>query len=159
ADHEHDAAKGKAPADHHDADDHDADHHDAHRHDEHHHHEVPDSQREVTSVLLLMKDDLEAMKLARIISKGDVAQAVFPAVEVSNLVRGAVGPIRWVLLVLALLVVIVAGIGVMVSIYNSMNDRRRDIAIMRSLGAGRRTVMFVILLESILLSILGGLAG
>jgi putative ABC transport system permease protein len=40
-----------------------------------------------------------------------------------------------------------------------MNDRRREIAIMRSLGASRITVLSVILLESILLSLGGGVVG
>jgi putative ABC transport system permease protein len=53
----------------------------------------------------------------------------------------------------------VAGIGIMVSIYNSMNDRRHEIAIMRALGARRSTVMMVILLESVLLSLGGGALG
>jgi len=47
----------------------------------------------------------------------------------------------------------------MVSIYNSMSDRRREIAIMRSLGASRSTVLTIILLESILLSLGGGAVG
>ncbi|MEN6557335.1 MAG: ABC transporter permease, partial [Thermoguttaceae bacterium] len=50
-------------------------------------------------------------------------------------------------------------IGIMVSIYNSMSDRRHEIAVMRALGASRWTVMVTILLESILLSLLGGAFG
>ncbi len=46
---------------------------------------------------------------------------------------------------LAILVVVVAGIGILVSIYNSMNDRRHEIAVMRALGARRATVMSIIL--------------
>ena len=57
------------------------------------------------------------------------------------------------------MIVIVSGIGILVSIYNSMSERRHEIAVMRALGAGRRTVMFIVLLESILLSLAGGLAG
>jgi len=45
------------------------------------------------------------------------------------------------------------------SIYNSMSDRRHEIAVMRALGASRRTVMTVILFESILLSLGGGVLG
>jgi putative ABC transport system permease protein len=56
-------------------------------------------------------------------------------------------------------VIVVAGIGMMVSMYNTMNERRQEIAIMRALGAKRRTVMSIIMLESILLSFVGGLAG
>ena len=40
-----------------------------------------------------------------------------------------------------------------------MSERQHEIAVMRALGAGRRTVMLLVLLESILLSLAGGLAG
>ena len=49
--------------------------------------------------------------------------------------------------------------GILVSIYNSMADRRHEIAVMRALGAGRSTVMRVVLAESIILSLAGGLGG
>ena len=70
-----------------------------------------------------------------------------------------VGKIQLILLILAVLVVVEAGIGIMVSMYNSMSDRKHDIAIMRALGASRFTVMTIILLESILLALGGGLFG
>ena len=57
------------------------------------------------------------------------------------------------------MVVIVAGIGILVSIYNSMSERRHEIAVMRALGARRNTVMLIVLLESILLALGGGLLG
>ena len=63
------------------------------------------------------------------------------------------------MIIFAIQVVIVAGVGMMVSIYNSMNERRQEIAIMRALGARRSTVMSIILLESILLSLGGGALG
>ncbi len=75
------------------------------------------------------------------------------------MLNGLVGDLRTVLLALAVLVVVVASIGVMVSIYNSMNDRKRELAVMRSLGAGRRTVMVIVLLESLLLALGGGALG
>ena len=60
---------------------------------------------------------------------------------------------------MAVLIVVVAGLGIMVSIYNSMSERRHEIAVMRALGASRLTVMLVILTESILLSLGGGALG
>ena len=51
------------------------------------------------------------------------------------------------------------GIGILVSIYNSMTERQHEIAVMRALGAGRSTVMRIVLLESILLALGGGLLG
>jgi putative ABC transport system permease protein len=100
-----------------------------------------------------------ALSLPRAINKGRIAQAVSPVQEVTLLFDNIIGPIQWILVALAGLIVVVAGIGIMVSIYNSMADRRRDIAIMRALGASRTTVMVVILLESILLAVGGGLGG
>ena len=97
--------------------------------------------------------------LAKTINKGDVAQAAIPIREIRGLFENIVGNIQMVLLLFAVLIVVVAGIGIMVSIYNSMSDRRHEIAVMRALGASRLTVMTVILLESILLSLFGGAIG
>ena len=87
------------------------------------------------------------------------AQAVAPIQEISAFFQDVIGNIQSVLIIFAIQVVIVAGVGMMVSIYNSMNERRQEIAIMRALGARRATVMSIILLESILLSLGGGLLG
>jgi len=86
-------------------------------------------------------------------------QAVYPTLEIRNFFDQIVGNIQLVLVILSCLVIVVAGIGMMVSIYNTMNERRQEIAIMRALGAKRRTVMSIIMLESLLLSLVGGLAG
>ena len=120
---------------------------------------LPENQREVTSVLLLLKNDVFSQILHNKINEGNVAQAVYPSREVAQLFEGIVGHVQTILLVLAILVIVVAGVGVMVSMYNSMNDRNREIGIMRALGAARFTVMSVVLLESILLALLGGLLG
>ncbi len=87
------------------------------------------------------------------------AQAVAPVQEISAFFEDVIGNIQSVLIIFAIQVVIVAGIGMMVSIYNSMNERRQEIAIMRALGARRATVMAIILFESILLSLGGGAFG
>ena len=78
---------------------------------------------------------------------------------IADLFEGIVGKLQWILLGMAVLTVIEAGIGIMVSIYNSMSDRRHEIAVMRALGASRVTVMLIILMESILLSLMGGAMG
>lgn len=137
--------------------DHAHDHDHAHGHA--HHTPLPENQREVTAVLLVLKSDLYSDGIFTMVNEGSVAQAVFPSREIVNLFSQIVGPIQLILLVLTVLIVVVAGIGIMVSIYNSMSDRSHEIAVMRALGAGRTTVMAIILLESILLSLSGGVAG
>jgi putative ABC transport system permease protein len=115
----------------------------------------------VTAILVECTDNYGPMALDMAINKGEdrIAQAVAPVREVAVLMDSIVGPVRLVLLVLTILILIVAGISILVSIYNSMSERSHDIAVMRALGASRGTVMAIILVESILLSLLGGLLG
>ncbi len=120
---------------------------------------LPEEQKEVTAILVRTASPLAMMSLPRQINKDSIAQAVAPQREIANLFESIVGNIQWLLFALAVLIVVVAGIGIMVGIYNSMSERRREIAVMRALGAGRSTVMTVVLLESILLSLAGGVAG
>ena len=142
----------------HDEHAHGHDHDHAHGHDHHHHEPLPENQREVTAILV-KSTLLGGLSLPRTINKEPFAQAVFPVQEIQMLFQGLLGNFQMLLFGLALLVVIVSGISIMVSIYNSMNDRRHDIAVMRALGASRGKVMAIILFESILLAVGGGLAG
>lgn len=121
---------------------------------------LPEAQREVTSILVLAKGPTEAMELNFSINKsGSGTQAVPPSEVVTQMLENIVGPVRTVLLVLTALIVLVAAIGILVSIYNSMSDRAHDIAVMRALGASRGAVQSIVLLEAVLLALLGGLAG
>jgi putative ABC transport system permease protein len=119
---------------------------------------LPLAQREITA-MLVKTSPLITRGLSNTINEGPDAQAVFPVGEITRLFNYIVAPFQRLLLVLTAMICIVSGISILVSIYNSMNDRRREIAIMRSLGAGRRTVMFVILCEAIILAIGGGFIG
>ncbi len=171
AGHEHDAHEHGHGEHEHAGHDHHEDHHHGHTHGP-----LPIEQREVTAVLVLtssvptgfmddqgrpLRTPPEAMApaLIKMINKDSVAQAVQPIREMNVLFSTFVNPMQGVLLCLTVMIVIVSGIGILVSIYNSMNERQHEIAVMRALGAGRRTVMLLVLLESILLSLAGGLAG
>ena len=131
----------------------------SHDEDADHEHE----KKEITAVLVCVpKAAAEQGKtelLARAINESSTAQAVAPVRVISVLFEGIVGKLQWVLLGMAVLTVVEAGIGIMVSIYNSMSDRRHEIAVMRALGASRAIVMIIILMESILLSLMGGALG
>ena len=68
------------------------------------------------------------------------------------------GKISWfdrVLTLVAWLVALVATGSILASIYNSMNERRRELAILRALGARRTTVFAVIVLEAAAIAGLG----
>jgi putative ABC transport system permease protein len=127
------------------------------------HDSLPYEKKRVTAILVSLstEDPVIQKALPKLIAQDPNlnVQAVNPTFEVTQLLEGLVGNLQLILLILAVLIVIVAGIGVMVSIYNSMSDRRHEIAIIRALGAKRRTVMVIVLLESILLALGGGALG
>lgn len=134
--------------------------HEGHDHAGHdHQHAIPDVQKEVTAVLVQCKTQIAANLLAGELKKGYQAMGVNPIMPMQQLFNDVLGGVRTLLIVLTGLIVIVSGIGIFVSIYNSMSARQKEIAIMRALGARRTTVFGIILLESILLCVGGGLFG
>lgn len=133
-------------------------------HDHHHHaHGLADIQKEVTAVLINMKGKqygaFAQIQFENQMKEGFKAQAANPAKEIYWLMSNVVGSVRTVLVILTGLIIVVSGVGIFVSIYNSMAERKKEIAIMRALGASRGTVFSIILLESILLCVGGGLGG
>lgn len=64
-----------------------------------------------------------------------------------------------VLALVAYLVALVASASILASLYSSMNERRREVAILRALGAGRKTIFSAIILESSTIAALGAVAG
>ena len=128
---------------------------------------MPDLQKEVTAVLATMKrrskrasaQAMAALQFKNELQEGFKAQAVNPVTVMSRLMNTLVGNIRDAMLALTVFIVLVAGNGIFVSVYNSMADRRREIGVMRALGARRETMFGVILSETFLLCLGGGLAG
>ena len=113
----------------------------------------------MTALLVLTSSPTVTPGLTNVINEGTVAQAVLPVAEIVGLFELFVRPVQTLLLVLTGMICVVSGVSILVSIYNSMSDRRHEIAVMRALGASRNTVMTIILLESIMLSLGGGIAG
>jgi putative ABC transport system permease protein len=64
-----------------------------------------------------------------------------------------------VLMLIALIVALVAIGSVLASVYASMSARRRDIAILRALGAKRGTIFSAVILEAMAIGALGALGG
>lgn len=81
---------------------------------------------------------------------------------IGTVMAGLFDKIGWfdrVLTLVAWLVALVAAGSILASIYNSMNERRRELAIMRALGARRLTIFSAIILEAASISALGVVVG
>lgn len=127
-------------------------------------HDVKNAE-DVSAVLVQMSDDTTARgfamnSLGGIYNKGTDHLTFVKSTEdvVTRLFEQfgwAEKVLRWV----AYLVAFVAAGGVLASIYNSMNERRREFAILRALGATRSTIFSVIVLESAAIASLGAVFG
>jgi putative ABC transport system permease protein len=84
--------------------------------------------------------------------------AVIPSVQISNLLS-IVGNAERVLSWVSRFVVIIALLSVLIGLYNTMEGRRRDLAIFRTLGARRSTLLGVMMLESSAIVAIGSLIG
>lgn len=116
-------------------------------------------EREVTSILVRNGNLMFAPGMQNRVNESGRAQAAAPIGEINKLMTLIVGPLMKALLAITLITCVVAAIGVLVAIYNSMNDRKRDIAVMRALGARRSSVTMIILCESFIIAVVGGIAG
>jgi putative ABC transport system permease protein len=119
---------------------------------------LPIDKREVTAILL-KPQGFNAIYLQKQVNKSSFAQAISPISEINGILSFFIKPIKWALLALTSMVCLVSAISILVSIYNSMNERKRDIAVMRALGASRDRVTLIILIESVLICLIGGALG
>lgn len=81
-----------------------------------------------------------------------------PSTEIRNLFE-IVGDIDQILVGMAAVVMVSSGIGIMLALYNSMEQRRRQIAILRVLGLGRGRVFGLVVTESAVIGSIGAVAG
>ena len=141
---------------------------------------LPIEQREVTSILIRTSKNDSAGILGVVlppqINRGDLestlqwspfrpersqkaSQAINPVEEITKLFEAFVSPFRTLLLFLTSMICVVSALSIIVGIYNSMNQRQSEIAVMRALGANRSKVMTIILCEAVLLAVVGGVVG
>ena len=122
--------------------------------------EIPDAHKEVSAVMLKFRNPQMGFMMDAMINKqGKVATLAWP---IGAVMAGLFDKIGWMNQILALvsyLVVLVAAGSILASTYNSINERRREFAILRSLGARRKTVFAVIVLEAASIAALGVIVG
>lgn len=112
----------------------------------------------LAAVLVLAEHHRFIGDLAKEINDGPDAMAVYPNNEIGNLMK-IVGSVDTVLIAVSYLVLLAAGISIFVSIYNSMAERRREIAIIRALGAPAGVVFRMIVIEASSICFVGAVAG
>ncbi len=113
---------------------------------------------QISALAIKTRSPIALWTLRKEINDRDDAQATVPAEEIRKLLT-RIGNVDRILLAQAILIIIVAAIGTGLAMFNSMTARRRDIAIMRALGAKRQTIFVIVVGEAILISAIGALLG
>jgi putative ABC transport system permease protein len=114
--------------------------------------------REVTVLLVQYASPLAAALLPRQINAQSELQAASPAYETARLFR-IVGAGVEALRAFAAVLILAAGLSVFIALYTALEERRYDLAVMRTLGASAGRLFGLLLLEGMALAALGALAG
>jgi putative ABC transport system permease protein len=134
----------------------------AHEHEEAHEQEesagLGSRALEITSLLVRYRTPLGAVQLPRLVNQGSALQAASPAIETARLLS-LVGIGLDTLRGFGLLLIGAACLGVFIALSTAMQERRYDLALMRTLGASRRMLLAQLLLEGLLMAAAGALLG
>jgi putative ABC transport system permease protein len=117
-----------------------------------------EEDREVTVILVQYASPLAAAMLPRQINSKSELQAASPAYETARLFR-MVGAGVEALRAFAAVLILAAGLSVFIALYTALEERRYDLAVMRTLGASPARLFGLLLVEGLVLALLGALLG
>lgn len=117
-----------------------------------------DSTKELTALLIQYRSPMGAIQLPRMINGQSSMQAASPAFETARLFS-ILGVGMEILMAFAYVLIVISGLSIFIALYNSLKERRYDMAIMRSMGATRSKLFISLLLEGSLLTLLGSVIG
>jgi putative ABC transport system permease protein len=129
--------------------------------DEHHHQEKAERQlkeKEITALLIQYYSPMSVILFPRMVNKTTNMQAASPALESARLfaiIGIGIDTLQW----FAICMMFIAAVSVFVSIYNSLKERKYDLAVMRIMGASKGKLFLIIIIEGMILTTIGALSG
>jgi putative ABC transport system permease protein len=129
--------------------DHDSDH--GHEHHGHEHH----AGDEVTAVLVQLDSPADRFVFKDMVNREYNAAADIPIQVIEKLYDQLLSTAKLVLLAVGYLVVVVSALSILIGLYLSIMQRRRDLAIMRALGASAYEIFGAVLIEAFWVTLLG----
>ncbi len=137
--------------------------HNEHDNEEHHHHKGEtqthsDEGKEITAGLIKFRSPMGNLTIPRMVNQNTNMQAALPAIEVNRLFS-LMGTSVQILRVLAFLIVFISAISVFISLYQSLKERKFELALMRTMGASSGQLFLIVLLEGLLIATLGYIFG
>lgn len=117
-----------------------------------------DSTREITSLLIKYRNPIAAIQLPRYINGQTNMQAASPSFEAARLFS-ILGVGIEALTGFAYVLIFISALSIFIALYNSLKERKYDLAIMRSMGANRSKLLWATQLEGVALTLCGSILG
>lgn len=117
-----------------------------------------DSTREITALLLSFKGPMGMMQVPKVIQQNTLLQTANPATEWARL-QDLMGNSAEILQMMAILILIMAGLSIFISLLYSLQERRYELSILRVMGASVGKIIAMITLEGLIISLLGFILG
>ena len=116
--------------------------------------------KEITSAMIGLKRRSDVFRMQRFVNefRGEPLLAVMPGVALDELWQ-TIGLVERALFAVSALVTIVGLAGLISTLLAGLNERRRELAILRALGAGPRDVFLMLAAEGLLVTAIGALIG
>jgi putative ABC transport system permease protein len=105
---------------------------------------------------------LATSQIKRVLQSRHRSESVYTVENLTELLAVAdktATALTWVLLMVAMVVLLVSGIGIMNIMLATVTSRIREIGIRKAIGATNREIRFQFLAEAILISLIGGVVG
>jgi putative ABC transport system permease protein len=115
---------------------------------------------QITSFMVKLKSRIAVLKMRRQIDQyeKEPIMAIIPALALQEMWQ-TIGYVEQILFLVSFCVLLVGVLSILISLYTSINERRREMAILRSLGASSRHIFGLLIYESSLLVLLGCVFG
>ena len=123
----------------------------------HEHHEG-EQEREITALLVSFRGPMGLVMMPRQINERTTMQAAVPSLEITKLFS-LLGIGIDLLRTIGYGIILIAGLSFFLSLYNSLRERKYELALMRSMGGSRIKVSSLLILEGIILTISGYILG
>lgn len=116
--------------------------------------------KDITAFLVGLKSRLAAFAVQRAVNdySDEPLLAILPGVTLQQL-WGLVGTAEMALRAISVLVVLVGLFGMLTALLTTLNERRREMSILRAVGASARTVFALLLLEALFVAGAGAVSG
>jgi len=132
---------------------HDHGHGEEHGEEGHHHGE------EITAALIKLASPALRAEFKDGVNRTSNAMAAVPIWEIQKLYEQLLGTAKLVLLAIGYLVVAISALSILIGLYMAILQRKRDLAIMRALGATRGEIFGAVIIEAFWVSLLGIVLG